>query len=70
MNKNQIEQQMADWLAHPMEFGVRPELVRFKRTYMAELNQRRRPVCCLLRLGLVIPGAATRYSPNHVCLQW
>jgi hypothetical protein len=37
MNKNQIEQQMADWLAHPMEFGVRPEMVRFKRTYTANL---------------------------------
>ena len=37
MNKDQIEQQMADWLAHPMEFGVPPEMVRFKRTYTARL---------------------------------
>src|SRR6185503_8879694 len=37
MNKDQIEEQMAEWLAHPMEFGVRPEMVRFKHTYKAQL---------------------------------
>ena len=37
MIKDQIEQQMAEWLAHPMEFGVRPEMVRLKRTYKAQL---------------------------------
>jgi len=28
---------MAEWLAHPNEFGVRPETVRLKRTYKANL---------------------------------
>jgi hypothetical protein len=28
---------MAEWLAHPMEFGVRPSKVRHKRTYRGEL---------------------------------
>ena len=37
MNKQQIEQHMAEWLEHPLEFGVRPEMVRFKRTYDANL---------------------------------
>lgn len=37
LNKRQIEEQMAEWLAHPMEFGVKPESVRFKRTYNARL---------------------------------
>jgi hypothetical protein len=36
-NKRRIEEKMAEWLAHPMEFGVRPEIVRFKRTYKARL---------------------------------
>ena len=31
------EQQMAEWLAHPLEFGVRPSKVRHKRTYKADL---------------------------------
>ena len=31
------EQHMAEWLAHPTEFGVRPIKVRHKRTYKAEL---------------------------------
>jgi hypothetical protein len=36
-NKRQIEDKMAEWLAHPNEFGVRPESVRFKKTYKAKL---------------------------------
>ena len=36
-NKKRIEEKMAEWLAHPMEFGVQPEIVRFKRTYQAKL---------------------------------
>ena len=28
---------MADWLAHPMEFGVPPKTVRLKRTYRGEV---------------------------------
>ena len=32
-----IEKEMADWLAHPMEFGVQPKTVRFKRTYRGEV---------------------------------
>jgi len=36
-NKRAIERQMAEWLAHEMEFGVLPETVRFKRTYKAKL---------------------------------
>lgn len=36
-SKLAIEEEMADWLAHPNEFGVRPKTVRFKRTYKAEL---------------------------------
>jgi hypothetical protein len=35
--KRAIEKAMADWLAHPAEFGVRPKSVRFKRTYRGEL---------------------------------
>jgi hypothetical protein len=36
-SKRAIEEKMAGWLAHPNEFGVRPESVRFKRTYKAQL---------------------------------
>jgi len=32
-----IEEEMAEWLAHPNEFGVRPKSVRHKRTYQASL---------------------------------
>ena len=32
-----IEGAMADWLAHPMEFGVRPKSVRFRHTHRAKL---------------------------------
>ncbi len=32
-----IEKEMADWLAHPMEFGVQPKTVRLKRTYRGEV---------------------------------
>jgi hypothetical protein len=35
--KRPIEDKMAEWLAHPSEFGVRPKTVRFKRTYKADL---------------------------------
>lgn len=36
-NSRAVEQKMAEWLAHPMEFGVRPESVRLKHTYKADL---------------------------------
>jgi hypothetical protein len=36
-SKRPIEEKMAEWLAHPNEFGVRPSSVRFKRTYKAKL---------------------------------
>src|ERR1035437_769616 len=36
-NKRPKEQKMAEWLAHPSEFGVLPESVHFKRTYKAKL---------------------------------
>jgi hypothetical protein len=32
-----IEKEMADWLAHPAEFGVPPKTVRLKRTYRGEV---------------------------------
>jgi hypothetical protein len=32
-----IEEKMAEWLAHPSEFGVRPKNVRFRHTYKADL---------------------------------
>jgi hypothetical protein len=32
-----IEKEMADWLAHPAEFGVQPQSVRLKRTYRGEV---------------------------------
>jgi hypothetical protein len=35
--KRAVEQEMADWLAHPMEFGVPPKTVRLKRTYRGEV---------------------------------
>jgi hypothetical protein len=36
-NKKSIEGKMAEWLAHPNEFGVIPEVVRFKKIYKAKL---------------------------------
>lgn len=36
-SKRPIEEKMAEWLAHPSEFGVRPASVRFKRTYKGKL---------------------------------
>ena len=36
-SKRSIEEKMAEWLAHPNEFGVRPASVRFKRTYKGKL---------------------------------
>jgi hypothetical protein len=32
-----IEENMAEWLAHPSEFGVRPKNMRIKHTYKADL---------------------------------
>lgn len=32
-SRRRIENEMAEWLAHPNEFGVRPKTVRLKRTY-------------------------------------
>ncbi len=32
-NKRSVENKMAEWLAHPMEFGVQPEVVQYTRTY-------------------------------------
>ena len=36
-SRRRIENEMAEWLAHPNEFGVRPATVRLKRTYKANL---------------------------------
>lgn len=36
-SKGPIEEKMAEWLAHPAEFGVPPKSVKFKRTYKADL---------------------------------
>jgi hypothetical protein len=36
-SKKPVEDKMAEWLAHPAEFGVAPKSVRFKRTYKADL---------------------------------
>jgi len=36
-SRRRIENEMAEWLAHPNEFGVWPETVRLKRTYKADL---------------------------------
>jgi hypothetical protein len=35
--KRRAEEHMAEWLAHPMEFGVRPSKLRHKRTYRGDL---------------------------------
>jgi hypothetical protein len=35
--RTRIEKQMADWLAHPTEFGVSPRSVHLKHTYKADL---------------------------------
>jgi hypothetical protein len=35
--KKRVEKEMADWLAHPLEFGVPPKTVRLKRTYRGEV---------------------------------
>ena len=32
-----IEREMAEWLAHPMEFGVEPVLVRYTKTHKVKL---------------------------------
>jgi hypothetical protein len=37
-NKNKITDEMAAWLAHPNEFGVRPKSVHHKRTYRCRLT--------------------------------
>ena len=36
-NKRPIEAKMAEWLAHPNEFGVAPKSVKYQRTYKAKL---------------------------------
>jgi hypothetical protein len=36
-NRRKIEEAMAEWLAHPQEWGVRPSSVRFTRTYTGTL---------------------------------
>ena len=36
-SKRKYEDEMAEWLAHPMEFGVPPKSVRHKRTYKGTL---------------------------------
>ena len=36
-NARAIEKEMAEWLAHPMEFGVQPKSVRLKRTYRGKV---------------------------------
>jgi hypothetical protein len=36
-SKRKYEDQMAEWLAHPNEFGVSPKSVRHKRTFKAVL---------------------------------
>jgi hypothetical protein len=35
--QSRAEEAMAAWLAHPLEFGVRPRRVRWKRTHRGEL---------------------------------
>jgi hypothetical protein len=35
--EREAETAMAEWLAHPSEFGVRPDSVRFERTYHGRL---------------------------------
>lgn len=35
--RRRIEREMAEWLAHPNEFGVRPKRVRLRRTYRGNL---------------------------------
>ena len=32
-NKRSVENKMAEWLAHPMEFGVQPDVVQYTLTY-------------------------------------
>jgi hypothetical protein len=36
-SKRRIENEMADWLRHPNEFGVPPKYVRLRRTYRGKL---------------------------------
>ena len=36
-SRRPIEEKMAEWLAHPAEFGLPPKSVQFKRTYKADL---------------------------------
>lgn len=37
IDKKKIENQMAEWLSHPSEFGVAPKLVRYRKTEKAKL---------------------------------
>lgn len=42
LNKGRIEKEMAEWLAHPMEFGVAPESVRYRKTHKTnDITQRK-----------------------------
>jgi hypothetical protein len=36
-SRRRIESEMAEWLAHPNEFGAKPTRVNFKRTYKAKV---------------------------------
>jgi hypothetical protein len=36
-SKKKYEEEMAEWLAHPNEFGVRPKSVKHKRTFKGSL---------------------------------
>lgn len=36
-SRGRIENEMAEWLAHPQEFGERPKKVRLKRTYRGQM---------------------------------
>jgi len=36
-NDHAVEEKMAEWLAHPAEFGVRPTSIHLKHTYKARL---------------------------------
>jgi hypothetical protein len=36
-SRRRIEREMAEWLAHPNEYGVPPTQVRLKRTYRGNL---------------------------------
>jgi hypothetical protein len=37
VNKKKLEKKMAEWLAHPMEFGIAPQLVQYKTSFQVKL---------------------------------